>query len=607
MSNRKLRRKSTSMVATSLLATSALLGTYLGNPRLGRAYATGVCTAATETEFKDKIAESGCTTIDITESFTAISAATIASGDKRTSLIINGVGNGITINGGVTTEFRLLDNKEAGLSLTISNLTIRNFKFAGDGGAIFSAGAVTVTNSTFSGNEAGVAGGAIFSAGAVTVTNSTFSGNEAGDAGGAIYSAGAVTVTNSTFSGNEAVLNGGGAIRSDGNVTVTNSTFSGNKATSGDGGGFRSSGTATVTNSTFSGNTTNHASLSFGGGFFSNGGATVTNSTFSENSVSSALGSGGGFYSFGTATVTNSIFTGNTANTAKGFFYKSAATLSHSIFNTYDTVNAGPATGTGVIVGNPLLGALQNNGGSTLTMLPGAGSPAIDSGSNDAAAGLDFDQRGTGFARIANGTVDMGAVEVQVASSSGASGGWDGVGVQSLTTVLLQDQSGLDRIWSDHDILLQALKAVLAENPDSELKVLADGSVRLTAFIPTDRAFRKLAFDLTGVRPRNDRATFRVVNSLGIEKIEQILLYHVVLGDPIDSEAALAANGVRLNTLSGDSFSLRVTKAPNIFLRDNNKDLKNPKVLLKRVDINSGNRQVAHVINRVLIPIEDLK
>jgi uncharacterized surface protein with fasciclin (FAS1) repeats len=98
-----------------------------------------------------------------------------------------------------------------------------------------------------------------------------------------------------------------------------------------------------------------------------------------------------------------------------------------------------------------------------------------------------------------------------------------------------------------------------------------------------------------------------VVNSLGIEKIEQILLYHVVLGGPIDSEAALAANGVRLNTLSGDSFSLSVTTAPNIFLRDNNKDLKNPKVLLKRVDINSGNRQVAHVINRVLIPIEDLK
>jgi predicted outer membrane repeat protein len=622
------------MVATSLLATSALLGTYLGNPRLGRAYATGVCTAATENEFKIEIAKASCTTINITASFTAISAETIASDDTRHSLTINGVGNGITINGGVTTEFRLLDNKKAGLSLTISNLTIRNFKFAGDGGAIFSAGAVTVTNSTFNGNNADVEGGAIYSEGTVTVTNSTFSGNTSDENGGAINSEGTVSVTDSTFSDN-ASHDSGGAVRASGSVTVTNSTFSENLATVSEntsnvfgvyGGAIHSSLDVTVTNSTFYKNravmqspTPHHDGGNSHGGAIKSFHFIAINSTFSENSSTTTATSrssrGGAVYATEVSAY-NSIFANNYAINAVASYSLSRgdsvnavyeSKLKNNIFSSdraTDIHSPIPNDTNNIFDENPNLDQLAENGGRTKTMLLKAGSPAINAGDNSLIpSGVTTDQRG--FARIANGTVDMGAVEVE--GSAGASSGWDGVGVQSLTSVLLQDQSGLDRIWSDHDILLQALKAVMAENPDSELKVLADGSVRLTAFIPTDRAFRKLAFDLTGVRPRNNKATFRVVNSLGIEKIEQILLYHVVLGDPINSEAALAANGVRLNTLSGDSFSLSVTTAPNIFLRDNNKDLKNPKVLLKRVDINSGNRQVAHVINRVLIPIEDLK
>ena len=62
---------------------------------------------------------------------------------------------------------------------------------------------------------------------------------------------------------------------------------------------------------------------------------------------------------------------------------------------------------------------LQNNGGPTKTIALVTGSPAIDAGSNalavDPTTGqpLTTDQRGTGFPRIANGTVDIGAYEVQ--------------------------------------------------------------------------------------------------------------------------------------------------------------------------------------------------
>ena len=60
---------------------------------------------------------------------------------------------------------------------------------------------------------------------------------------------------------------------------------------------------------------------------------------------------------------------------------------------------------------------MANNGGPTQTIALYAGSPAIDAGSNalavDPTTGhpLTYDQRGAGFPRIVNGTVDIGAFE----------------------------------------------------------------------------------------------------------------------------------------------------------------------------------------------------
>jgi hypothetical protein len=77
-------------------------------------------------------------------------------------------------------------------------------------------------------------------------------------------------------------------------------------------------------------------------------------------------------------------------------------------------------TGTPFTVANPNLGPLQNNGGPTLTMAPQPGSPALDAGSNAVVTATNFgdppftDQRGPGFVRISNGTVDLGAIELQV-------------------------------------------------------------------------------------------------------------------------------------------------------------------------------------------------
>ncbi len=70
-------------------------------------------------------------------------------------------------------------------------------------------------------------------------------------------------------------------------------------------------------------------------------------------------------------------------------------------------------------VSSPGLGQLADNGGPTMTHALLAGSPAIDSGSNTLARDqnnlfLVYDQRGTGFDRTINSTVDIGAFESHV-------------------------------------------------------------------------------------------------------------------------------------------------------------------------------------------------
>src|SRR6476619_1481339 len=103
----------------------------------------------------------------------------------------------------------------------------------------------------------------------------------------------------------------------------------------------------------------------------------------------------------------------------------------------------------------------------------------------------------------------------------------------SLAALLAKDGSGFDNNWNDYDILDNAVHAVLAADPKSPVAVLADGSVPLTAFLPTDRAFRRLASDLTGKNYTSEKAVFAAVASLGVPTVEKVLLYHVVPGKTI--------------------------------------------------------------------------
>jgi len=176
-------------------------------------------------------------------------------------------------------------------------------------------------------------------------------------------------------------------------------------------------------------------------------------------------------------------------------------------------------------------------------------------------------------------------------------------GDTSLASVLKVGQSKFDKDFTDFDILTRAAETVLAAKPDSNVKLLADGSIALTVFAPTDQAFINLASTLTGKKIKTEAAAFKAVAVLGVDTVEQVLLYHVVPGGPILSGDALKANGAQLKSADmNKTIKVKVTKKPNIILIDKAKKIANPRVNLDQVDINKGNKQVAHGINGVLLP-----
>ncbi len=355
----------------------------------------------------------------------ATSTLTVQNGTVITGNIASGPaaddgGGGIFNNGGIV----IINGAMAPVEIT-GNVADGT---AGSGGGILTlGGTLTVTNAIIADNDANRAGGGIeATAGSTTtLTNVTLGGvtpadgNTAGINGGGLHitGAGTATIIASTISNNLAANEGGGLWNSgSGTLTVRDSTISNNAG--GDGGGvFQTSGTGTlvVINTTIDSNTASAAVTPEGGGIALRGGtATLRNATFTANA-----GIGGGIFNAGgTLNSFNTVIALNTSDSGSTTINADVVGAFTTAANTFlGTANG--ATGitggaNGNIVGaNPQLGALTNNGGPTLTRLPITGSPLINAGNNANLTNQPFDQRGTGFARVFDTTVDIGATEVQ--------------------------------------------------------------------------------------------------------------------------------------------------------------------------------------------------
>lgn len=353
-----------------------------------------------------------------------------------------------------------------GGKLGIRGLTIHNgrdratgFDVAG-GGCIASAGYVDITDSTlrncYAGGE-GSYGGALY-AYSLTMSNSTLSGNHAygiHDAAGTAAFGGAAFVyslylASSTVSGNRAnhrVNAGftsydiGGAIVAVTGGTIRESTIDSNSS-GGRAGGIASFNPLTVINSTISGN---RAQSDIAGGLFLRWPSTLAmdNSTVTANQ--SALDGGGIWLNMPGSQIRSSIVFGNSSdigNTDNRYGLAAAFAIdgATSIIGSASGLISLPIDTLG---SDPLLRPLAANGGPTRTHALGAGSPAIDAGSNPAT--LANDQRGVGFVRVHGSAADIGAFEVQPLAPTAAAAVPAGSRLSILLGAALLALAGLHR------------------------------------------------------------------------------------------------------------------------------------------------------------------
>jgi len=361
---------------------------------------------------------------------------------------------------------RVFTHSGAG-TLTITGLTVTHGTYTADkawGGCLFSRGSLALTNAVVSGCTASGAtaavGGGLAAYGDISLISSLVSGNTAaqtnatpsqysGAYGGGVVSRYHLDVLFSTVSGNEAAATaanayGGGAVAI-GFTQVKYSTFDSNTASTpatspgsyyGVGGGLDvMTGGALIANSTIE---SNHADLAAGfvfafavtpqgsvtiknstvsgnvARFEAGGGAcgadlTLSNSTIAFNEAGS-YGGGGLLAAGDTLDLESSIIADNTPS---GSLYPAdlgvgPTTAISGANNLVKITDAAVPPDT--INADPMLGLLQDNGGTTHTHALLPGSPAIDTGNNTAGAGDD--QRGAEFPRVVGAAADIGAFEM---------------------------------------------------------------------------------------------------------------------------------------------------------------------------------------------------
>jgi hypothetical protein len=380
--------------------------------------------------------------------------ATIAGGTV-TGVTITNSGTGYTtaptvtfVGGGGTgaTAFAtVVANLSADLTMTGTlvngNSALGNVN--GLGGGISNAGnsAVSIFNSTLENNFAATTGGGFSDEnnglGTLVVENSVFLNNSAVGNGGAIFVSGpSALLANTEVKGNSTNASGGGLFDSGTTLILQRNTFSGNTAsinggaieieTTGSGGSL-----STITNNTITGN----QALNNGGG--DNGGgidAPATTFTGELSLINDTINAnfadnGGGAFWGGTTgifNVQNTIIAKNTASTAGPDANNPAGAFTDNGGNLIGVSGLGSGNsgftnsttqkGTVTMPLDPLLGPLQNNGGSTIgapgttLVLPTEGltlpSPAHGKGLVAGAPTVDA----RSFPSIFLGKINVGAV-----------------------------------------------------------------------------------------------------------------------------------------------------------------------------------------------------
>ncbi|HEY4722192.1 MAG TPA: choice-of-anchor Q domain-containing protein, partial [Anaerolineae bacterium] len=334
-------------------------------------------------------------------------------------------------------------------NLILYNSAVTDNRAGSNGGGIYASsisGALNVNNTQITNNQSNTNGGGLYNDGPASLSGVSLINNSAANgSGGGIYQVGInghLSVLQSTLSGNLASLGNGGGLfnattadlagtliqdnQSTGGGGIYNSTGAQLSATDStlyqnhsqqSGGGINNHGTLTLTQSAVYSNTT---PLQGGSGIYNIADANLINVTVSYNTSVSAVFNDNGTLKITNATISHnaapniqrqagSVILANTivASGVGGSGANCGGTVMSAGHN-LDSANTCSFTAAGDITNtNPLLGPLQDNGGSTSTRNLSISSPAVGGGDNTSCPNVD--QRG--ITRPQGINCDIGAYE----------------------------------------------------------------------------------------------------------------------------------------------------------------------------------------------------
>ncbi len=319
----------------------------------------------------------------------------------------------------------------------------------GDGGGIYNAGTLRVERSTILSNTTGNGGdgpcggggrggegGGIFSSGWLIVSESTLLQNMTGSGGRGIcppgISAGASGAGGGLANYGIAIVDFTSVIANRTAAGIDNGGSHALGGHGGSGGGIVNAGSLHVDNSTVSGNVAGNGGSggAAGGGAGGDGGGiynatsgmlAIDAATITQNSAGvagegmggtggGADGEGGGVATAGSVQIRNTAAAGNIARRAPDC----AGTLGSFDYNLIEIVDGCLLTGTitNVLTGTaPLLGALADNGGPTLTHDPLLASPLRNSGACTTILGAPMIRDQRGWPRPMDAACEIGSVE----------------------------------------------------------------------------------------------------------------------------------------------------------------------------------------------------
>lgn len=402
-------------------------------------------------------------------------------------------GGGIYAAGSLTLVDSTVSNNSAYLgggvftadTLTMSNSSVTDNTADIGGGVVVVFGGASIRDSTISGNRAstGPLGGAYIYADygylgdRVSVSGSTISGNTAATAGGGLVASvynkydisdptRGLNISNSTISGNSAQQGAGLYLVNSGYDSayygafapqITGATITGNAASSGGGGGLVMfnygasldgyAATPAIGNSVIQGNT-----AATGSGDMESSAAVLGSVPTLADFFETAARSPERFRNWfeprarKAGLSADEVTERHIADFFAGRMRNGRGSGDHRV--TFDVdfsvVGVAPTTGTffadtatsASLGSNPDLAPLADNGGPTLTHMPGPGSTAVDlvpNGSGGCGTSFGIDQRGLARPDRSGGACDAGSVErgssdaPQFPESVPALGGWAGL------------------------------------------------------------------------------------------------------------------------------------------------------------------------------------